>query len=337
MKGAIAGSGAVALVCCLATAALAHNPRPAKPVPQATIAPLSLPVPAPSPTPTPVPTPTPSLFAQHTVVQLTPQGSFLIGNDDKANLFHPVNSAVNVGALVRYVNSWDAGLIKLSVKRTYNNDVTDHLLQTAADVFNVHSVRSELDTFEVRREWDNPVDSIERVEAAIGTSYKHPGPTFVLTSPATDSYHTAYAAVDYYFGDIDSFGFEGQSRRFDVNVQISRGPHRTAPADPSSDTGSKYLIGISPTWSFPLGQGGRTNGYLNYTNSAHFYDGTPKPLHSDDFELGIVRQFSRNFYMELHLNTLTKQGDTSPQFVPYGFNHSNIDVLFKFWLARPPS
>ena len=276
----------------------------------------------------------------HAVVRVDGSLSFLIGNADHANLFHPTNSAANVGWLLQYLNTWDNGLLTVSYQRLFTNDVHDRLLQTISASLNIHSVKVELDRYEIRREWDQCVpdcsNSIERIEAAVGVAYNHPGPLFTTQAAATaGSYHATFAVVDYFFGSPALFGFDGQNRRFDLLLGVSRGTHTSLTPNGSPDNGSRGLITWSPTYAFSLSRDGRTNGYLNYTNSSHVYDGLQEPLHTDDYEVGFVRQASRNLYVELHLNSLTKQGTTAPQYLPYSLDHANIDLLVRLWLNRP--
>jgi len=271
-------------------------------------------------------------------VQVAPQSSFLVGHDDNATLLQPVNSDLKIGWSATYRNRPDdCGMLTVTVQRAYTNDVSAHFLQTAIGAFNVRSVKSELDTIEIRKEWDdNQHDGVEIAEFAVGSDYQHPGPAFVTASDVSSSYYRVYASLDVFVLGEDSYGFEDQNRRLDIGIQVGRGTHRAPPSDPTSDQGAKLLLSFVATYKRGIGQGGRSIAYVNYSNVAHYYDGTTSPLHGDDFEVGLIRQGSPNTYYELHVNSLTKKGVTTPQFLPVSGSHLQIDAVVRFWLSRAP-
>ncbi|HEU5481017.1 MAG TPA: hypothetical protein VFU90_14320 [Candidatus Tumulicola sp.] len=96
--------------------------------------------------------------------------------------------------------------------------------------------------FQIVQEFDDPKTGVERFEASAGMISWH----------GSTPYHERYVALDYFAGAVSRFGFDGPVRRFDVYTSYAQ-------------TLDGHVVEVSPTYSLPLGDRGRTSGWLSLT------------------------------------------------------------------------
>jgi hypothetical protein len=285
---------------------------------------------------------TPARDALHKHFQLlvAPTASFSVGAGDSASLLQPVNSAAGISYGVVYKKKWseENESLKLQYQHSFANDVDPHAVTTLKNAFNVEAIKAQTEAFSAVREWDSAATGAEQLQVTVANTYRHAGPSIVQQAkfaPAS-GYHITALTPDYYFGSVFVQCPWGPTRHWDIAVSAVSGSHRTAPdaVTGATDVASKITYQISPTYTFQLNPNGSLYAALNYTNDLRYFDGFPKPVHFNDYDVGIVLTPNRNVQYELHLNSLTQTNPAQAVTAPSSFSHANID--FKMSLLGLP-
>ena len=100
-----------------------------------------------------------------------------------------------------------------------------------------------------------------------------------------------------------------------MTVQWSSGPHVSDDAYVQGlaqqgvvDSGATDFFSFQPRYSLTLDHNGAglTMGYVYYSHNAARYDNTPQPVYSNDYVIGITRQFFWWLTGGLYVDSLTQ-------------------------------